>query len=34
MKYKIVSDSSADLLKLEGIPFASVPLHILVGIPK
>ena len=31
MKYKIVSDSSADLLKLEGIPFASVPLHILVG---
>lgn len=31
MKYKIVSDSSSDLLHLEQTPFASVPLHIIVG---
>lgn len=31
MKYKIVSDSSSDLLSLESVPFASVPLHIIVG---
>lgn len=31
MKYKIVSDSSSDLLHLEQAPFASVPLHIIVG---
>lgn len=31
MKYKIVSDSSSDLLCLEHTPFASVPLHIIVG---
>ena len=31
MKYKIVSDSSSDLLSIEKVPFASVPLHILIG---
>lgn len=31
MKYKIVSDSSADLLTLDQVPFASVPLHIIIG---
>lgn len=31
MKYKIVSDSSSDLLCLEQTPFVSVPLHIIVG---
>ena len=31
MKYKIVADSSSDLLTLDRIPFTSVPLHILVG---
>lgn len=31
MNYKIVADSSADLLTLDTIPFSSVPLHILVG---
>ena len=28
---KIVSDSSCDLLALSGVPFASVPLHILTA---
>lgn len=31
MKYKIVSDSSSDLLTVEQVPYSSVPLHILVG---
>lgn len=31
MKYKIVSDSSSDLLTLEKVPYTSVPLHIIVG---
>lgn len=31
MNYKIVSDSSANLLNLEGICFESVPLHVIVG---
>lgn len=31
MKYKIVSDSSSDILTLPQVPFASVPLHIIVG---
>lgn len=30
MKYKIVSDSSANILTLNQIPFSSVPLHIIV----
>ncbi|MFQ9515046.1 MAG: DegV family protein [Eubacterium sp.] len=30
MKYKIVSDSSSNILTLKQIPFASVPLHIIV----
>lgn len=29
--FKIVSDSSSNLISLEGVSFASVPLHILVG---
>lgn len=29
MKYKIIADSSSDLLKLEGVNFASVPLKIV-----
>ena len=29
MNYKIVSDSSSDLLRLDGIPFSSVPLKII-----
>lgn len=31
MKYKIVSDSAADLLAIDQAPFASVPLHIIIG---
>lgn len=31
MNYKIVSDSSANLLKLEGVNFGTVPLHIIVA---
>lgn len=31
MKYKIVSDSSANILTLKQVPFVSVPLHIIVG---
>lgn len=31
MKYKIVSDSASDLLTLDHVPFASVPLHIIIG---
>lgn len=31
MNYKIVSDSSANLLNLEGVNFQSVPLHIIVA---
>lgn len=31
MKYKIVSDSSSDILTLSQAPFASVPLHIVIG---
>ena len=31
MKYKIVSDSSSDILALPQVPFASVPLHIIIG---
>ncbi len=31
MKYKIVSDSSSNVFALEHVPFASVPLHIIVG---
>ena len=31
MKYKIVSDSAADLLAIDQVPFASVPLHIIIG---
>lgn len=31
MNYKIVSDSSSNITKFEGVPFASVPLHIIVG---
>ncbi len=31
MKFKIVSDSSADPMTLEQVPYASVPLHIIVG---
>lgn len=31
MKYKIVSDSSSDLLSLEKVSYTSVPLHITVG---
>lgn len=31
MKYKIVSDSTANILALNQVPFASVPLHIMVG---
>lgn len=31
MKYKIVSDSAADILALEGVSFSSVPLRIVVG---
>lgn len=31
MSFKIVTDSSSDLLSLEQAPFASVPLHILIG---
>nr|WP_304955982.1 DegV family protein [uncultured Acetatifactor sp.] len=31
MKYKIVSDSAADLLTLNQVPFSSVPLHIIAG---
>lgn len=30
MKYKIVSDSSSNLLSLKDVPFSSVPLHIIV----
>ena len=29
MNFKIVADSSADLFKLEDVPFASVPMHIV-----
>ncbi|WP_252899629.1 DegV family protein [Lactococcus fujiensis] len=28
MKFKIIADSSADLNKLEGVPFTSAPLKI------
>lgn len=31
MKYKIVSDSASNLTSLAEVPFASVPLHIIVG---
>lgn len=31
MKYKIVADSSADVLTLSEVAFSSVPLHIIVG---
>ena len=31
MNYKIVADSSANITALESVPFASVPLHIIVG---
>lgn len=31
MKCKIVSDSSSNIVTLEHVPFASVPLHIIVG---
>ena len=31
MKFKIVTDSSADLLNIEGIPFESVPLKIITS---
>lgn len=31
MRYKIVTDSSANVQSLDGVDFASVPLHILVG---
>lgn len=31
MNYKIVSDSSSNLLKLEGINYESIPLHIIVS---
>lgn len=31
MKFKIVSDSSADIRKMQGVEYASVPLHIIVG---
>lgn len=31
MKYKIVSDSSSNITSYEGVDFASVPLHIIVG---
>lgn len=31
MNYKIVTDSSADVLSLKGVPLGVVPLHILVG---
>ena len=31
MKFKIVSDSSADLLKIAGVPFESVPLKIITS---
>lgn len=31
MNYKIVSDSSSNLLTMEGFPYTTVPLHILVG---
>ena len=31
MNYKIVVDSSADLLELEGVSFASAPLKIQAG---
>lgn len=31
MKYKIVSDSSANLLNLEGVNFEAVPLHIITS---
>lgn len=32
MKYKIVADSSSDLLKLEGVNYASVPLKIVTDV--
>lgn len=31
MNYRIVADSSSNLLSLEGVPFSSVPLQIIVG---
>lgn len=31
MNYKIVSDSSANLFRLNGMNFGSVPLHVIVG---
>lgn len=31
MNYKIVSDSSANLAVLDGVPFCSVPMHVIVG---
>lgn len=31
MKYRIVADSSADILTLDDVDFVSVPLHIIVG---
>ena len=31
MKYKIVTDSSSNLLSLEGVSYSSVPLHVYVG---
>ena len=31
MNYKIISDSSSNVMELEGVPFASVPLKIVAG---